>query len=167
MILRLSTAKDLTNIMNIINEGKEFLKNNNVNQWQDGYPNKEVILNDINNNESYVIENNGEVVGTTAVSLVGEKSYDKIYEGNWLSNNKYAVIHRIAVSKGKGIKGVGREILKESEKICLSNGIRNIKIDTHEDNKVMQELLEKNNYKYCGIIFLEDGSKRLAFEKEF
>lgn len=167
MILRLSTVRDLINIMNIINEGKEFLRNNNVNQWQDGYPNEEVILNDINNNESYVIENNREIVGTTALSLAGEKNYDEIYEGKWLSNNKYAVIHRIAVSREKGIKGVGREILKESENICLANGIRNIKIDTHEDNKIMQELLEKNNYKYCGIIFLEDGSKRLAFEKEF
>lgn len=166
MILRLSTVKDLINIMNIINEGKEFLKNNKVNQWQNGYPNEEVILNDINNNESYVIENNGEIIGTTALSFAGEKNYDKIYDGKWISNGDYAVIHRIATSKIKGIKNVGHEILKKSEEICLSKNIHNIKIDTHEDNKAMQSLLLKNNYKYCGVIYLEDGSKRIAFEKE-
>ena len=167
MNLRLSNEKDLNEIMNIINEAKKFLENNKVDQWQNGYPNKEVILNDINKNESYVIENNGEVVGTTALSFAGEKNYDKIYEGKWISNGPYAVIHRIAVSKIKGLKNIGTEILKKSEELCIANGINNIKIDTHEDNIPMQKLLLKNNYKYCGVIYLEDGSKRIAFEKEF
>lgn len=167
MILRLSNEKDLISIMEIINEGKEFLKSNNINQWQNGYPNEEVILNDINNNESYIIENNGEVLGTTALSFRGERTYDKIYEGKWISTGDYAVIHRIAVSRVKGRKNIGTEILKKSEEICLSKGINNIKIDTHENNKAMQRLLLKNNYKYCGIIYLVDGSKRMAFEKEF
>ncbi len=167
MILRLSNEKDLISIMEIINEGKEFLKSNNINQWQNGYPNEDVILNDINNNESYIIENNGEVLGTTALSFRGERTYDKIYEGKWISTGDYAVIHRIAVSRVKGRKNIGTEILKKSEEICLSKGINNIKIDTHENNKAMQRLLLKNNYKYCGIIYLVDGSKRIAFEKEF
>ena len=167
MNLRLSNEKDLTEIMSIIDEAKKFLKNNKVDQWQNGYPNKEVILNDINKNESYVIENNGEVIGTTALSFAGEKNYDKIYEGKWISNGPYAVIHRIAVSKVKGLKNIGTEILKKSEELCIANGINNIKIDTHEDNIPMQKLLLKNNYKYCGVIYLEDGSKRIAFEKKF
>ena len=167
MNLRLSNEKDLTEIMSIIDEAKKFLKNNKVDQWQNGYPNKEVILNDINKNESYVIENNGEVIGTTALSFAGEKNYDKIYEGKWISNGPYAVIHRIAVSKVKGLKNIGTEILKKSEELCIANGINNIKIDTHEDNIPMQKLLLKNNYKYCGVIYLEDGNKRIAFEKEF
>lgn len=167
MILRKSTKEDLYNIMKIINEGKEFLRKNNVEQWQNGYPNEEVILNDISNNESYVLEDNGEILGTTALSFRGERTYDNIYEGKWLSSGDYAVIHRIATSKVKKIKNVGQVILQKSEEICLSKGINNIKIDTHEDNKAMQRLLLKNDYIYCGIIFLLDGSKRIAFEKEF
>ena len=167
MILRLSKEKDLISIMEIINEGKEFLKKNNVEQWQNGYPNEEVILNDISNNESYVLEDNGEILGTTALSFRGERTYDNIYEGKWISFGDYAVIHRIAASKVKKIKNIGQVILQKSEEICLSKGINNIKIDTHEDNKAMQRLLLKNDYIYCGIIFLLDGSKRIAFEKEF
>ena len=151
--------------MKIINEGKLSLKNNGVNQWQNGYPNEEVIITDILNDESYVLEHNSEIIGTTALSFRGEKTYDKIYEGKWLSNGEYAVVHRIASCRIDGVKSVGTEILKEVERICLSRNIKNIKIDTHEDNKIMQRLLSKNNYKYCGIIYLEDGSKRIAFEK--
>lgn len=165
MIFRKTKQEEVNKVMKIINEGKVSLKNNKVNQWQNGYPNEEVILRDISNDESYVLEYNSEIIGTTALSFRGEKTYDKIYEGKWISNGEYAVVHRIAVCKIDGIKSVGTEILKEVEKICLLRNIKNIKIDTHEDNKIMQRLLSKNNYKYCGVIYLEDGSKRIAFEK--
>ncbi|MCF0147331.1 MAG: GNAT family N-acetyltransferase [Clostridium sp.] len=166
MILRNSTKEDLNNIMKIINEGKQSLKNNNVDQWQNGYPNKEVILKDIKNNSSYVLEDNAEIIGTTSLSFDVEETYNNIYEGKWISNGKYAVIHRIAVSNNSNTKGIGTEIIKKSEEICLSKGIKSIKIDTHQDNITMQKLLEKNSFKYCGIIYLLDGSKRIAFEKE-
>lgn len=166
MILRKTRQEEINKVLNIIDEAKETLKKNNINQWQNGYPNKDVILNDIKKSESYVLDHDGEIIGTTALSFNGEKTYDKIYEGKWLSNGAYAVIHRIAVVKIEGLKGIGTEILKKSEEICLSKGIRNIKIDTHKDNKAMQGLLLKNNYEYCGVIYLEDGSKRIAFEKE-
>lgn len=166
MVLRKSTEKDLKNIMKIINEAKVFLKNNNVDQWQNGYPNEEVILNDIKNDISYVLEDNDEIIGTTSLSFDVEESYNNIYEGKWISNGEYAVIHRIAASNYSNRKGIGTEIIKKSEQICLSKGIKNIKIDTHENNLTMQKLLEKNNFKYCGVIYLLDGSKRIAFEKE-
>ncbi|MCR1951100.1 MULTISPECIES: GNAT family N-acetyltransferase [Clostridium] len=166
MVLRKSTEKDLKNIMKIISEAKVYLKNNDVDQWQNGYPNEEVILKDIRNNISYVLEDDAEIIGTTSLSFDVEETYNNIYEGEWLSDGKYAVIHRIAASNNSNRKGIGTEIIKKSEEICLSKGIKNIKIDTHENNLTMQKLLEKNNFKYCGVIYLLDGSKRIAFEKE-
>lgn len=166
MRLRKSTKNDLKCIMEIINEAKRFLNENKVDQWQQGYPNEESVLEDIGNEYSYVLEENNEIIGTAAISFDGEKTYDTIYEGKWISNGRYAVIHRIAVSKNSKRKEIGTEIIKKAEEICLSKGIKNIKIDTHEDNLTMQKLLEKNNFKYCGVIYLLDKSKRIAFEKE-
>lgn len=165
MIFRKSTEKDVKDIINIINEAKEFLKNNKVNQWQEGYPNEEVILDDIEKGYSYVLENKGVLLGTMALSFDGESTYEKIYEGQWLYNGDYGVIHRIAVNRKINIKGIGTELIKRSEEICLKKGIRNIKIDTHEDNITMQKLLDKNKFKYCGVIYLEGNVKRIAFEK--
>ncbi|WP_291648212.1 GNAT family N-acetyltransferase [Clostridium sp.] len=166
MKLRNATEKDLIDIMKIINEAKSFLKNNKVDQWQNGYPNEEVILKDIRNNISYVLEDNYEIIGTSSLSFDVEETYNTIYEGEWISNGKYAVIHRIAVSNNSNRKGIGTEIIKRLEEICISKKIKNIKIDTHEDNLTMKKLLEKNRFKYCGVIYLLDGNKRIAFEKE-
>lgn len=165
MELRKSRKDDLKYIIEIINEAKEFLRESKIDQWQQGYPNEEVILRDIENQHAYVLEDNNKIIGTVALAFDKEKTYDLIYDGKWISNNEYAVIHRIAASRRYNIKGTGTEIIKSIEKICKDKGIKSIKIDTHEENLVMQKLLNKNDFKYCGVIYLEDKAKRVAFEK--
>ena len=165
MNFRKSNQSDVVGIISIISKAQIYFKNNNIDQWQNGYPNEKTIINDINNDRSYVLIDNEEVVATTVVMFEEEKTYNEIYEGKWLTNSKYATIHRIAVDDKLKGNNIASRILKEAEKICIKNNIYSIKIDTHEDNKSMQRLLQKNNYKYCGIIYLMDGNKRIAFEK--
>lgn len=167
MEFRKSAIKDIDEIMKIINEAKLYFKENNINQWQDGYPDKDVILNDVKNEESFVVINDNKVIGTVVISFKGEKTYNKIYEGTWLSNNDYAVIHRIAISNEFKGFGIGTMIIEEAQKLAFEKNIRSIKIDTQKDNTSMQKLLIKNNFKYCGLIYLEDESERIAFEKLF
>lgn len=167
MKLRKSVNEDINNIMQIIDEAKEALKEQGIDQWQNGYPNADVIRNDILNNDSYVFIKNNEIVATSAVSFDGEKTYDKIYDGNWISNDEFAVIHRIAISNKYKGTGIASEIIKMIEAICLDKDVHSIKVDTHEFNVPMQKLLKKNDFKYCGVIYLEDKSKRVAFEKIF
>lgn len=167
MKLRKSVNEDINNIMQIIDEAKEALKEQGIDQWQNGYPNADVIRNDILNNDSYVFIKNNEIVATSAVSFDGEKTYDKIYDGNWISNDEFAVIHRIAISNKYKGTGIASEIIKMIEAICLDKNVHSIKVDTHEFNMPMQKLLKKNDFKYCGVIYLEDKSKRVAFEKIF
>ncbi|MBL4930592.1 GNAT family N-acetyltransferase [Clostridium paridis] len=165
MVFRKTVKTDIDDIMNIISQAQAYFKEQGIDQWQNNYPSVETISNDINNNHSYVLLEDGNIVATAAVSFDGEKTYDTIYEGQWVSNNEFAVIHRIAVhSKYKGL-GLSSEIIKNVEEICLNKGVYSIKVDTHEENLSMQKLLRKNAFKYCGIIYLEDGSKRIAFEK--
>ncbi|VYT81407.1 GNAT family N-acetyltransferase [Clostridium tertium] len=166
MNFRKTTEKDLDSVIKIIDEAKEFLKINNIDQWQNGYPNKEVILRDIENDHSYVLDDNGEIIATTVLSFDGDKNYDVIYNGDWITDNKYGVIHRIAVSRDYANRGIGKKIIESSEDIAKENNIKSMRADTHKDNKTMQSLLLKNGYEYCGIIFVEDGTERLAFEKE-
>lgn len=165
MKLRKAVKTDINNIMNIISQAQVYLKKQGINQWQNNYPNVKTISNDIDNDHSYVLLKENNIVATAAVSFDGEKTYDSIYEGQWISNNKYAVIHRIAVDNNcKGL-GLSSQIIKNVEELCLSKGVYSIKVDTHEENLSMQKLLKKNKFQYCGIIYLEDGSKRIAFEK--
>ena len=145
MNFRKSTKSDVSKIMEIVKQAQEYFKSQGIDQWQNNYPNDEVINNDINNGESYVMLDGDDIVATTVISFAKEKSYENILDGKWITNGDYGVIHRIAVEnthKGKGL-------------------------DTHEDNILMQSLLKKNGFEYCGIVYLEDGGKRVAFEKTF
>ena len=95
-----------------------------------------------------------------------EKTYDLIFNGMWLNEEEYCVIHRFAVSLELRTKGIAGKMLKEIEKLCEANGYYNIRIDTHEDNFKMRNFLEKNGFVYCGKIFLTNGDLRVAYQKE-
>lgn len=165
MNFRKSTNDDIDSIMRIIKQAQDYFKENNIDQWQNNYPNVETIENDIAEDDSYVLLKDNKVCATSVISFKGERNYDKIYEGKWLSDESYAVIHRIAVDntiKGCGLSG---EIIKRAEELCRENNINSIRVDTHEENISMQKALKKNGFEYCGVIFLADGAKRIAFEK--
>ena len=164
MKFRKTTIQDINNVMQIINEAKEYFRKSKIDQWQNGYPNSDTIYADIKNNNSYVLESEHGIIATAMVSFEEDKTYKNIYEGAWLNNGDYAVIHRIAVNEKYKGNGIASDIIKEVENLCKENKVNSIKIDTHKDNISMQKLLEKNGFKYCGIIYLEDGSERIAFE---
>lgn len=166
MEFRLSTKNDIKRIFKIISDAQEYFKKNNIDQWQNGYPNEETILIDVNNGESYVLIDEQNIVGVCTISFRSEPTYNKIYYGNWSQKDAlYGVIHRIAVESSLKKKGLGTFIFENAEKIALENNIKNLRVDTHEDNKPMQGLILKSNFVYRGIIYVKDGSKRLAFEK--
>lgn len=165
MEFRKAVETDVEDIMEIIKQAQSYLKSKGINQWQNNYPNYETIKNDINNGESYVLIENNNIIATIAVSFEGESTYSKIYNGDWLTNDRYAVIHRVAVDNSYKGLGISSKIIKYVELLCLDKKVSSIKVDTHEQNMSMQKLLEKNSFVYCGKIYLEDGSSRIAFEK--
>lgn len=165
MEFRKAVETDVDSIMKIIKQAQDYFKEKGINQWQNNYPNVEVISNDVAEKNSYVLLKNNEVVATAVVSFKGEKTYESIYEGEWISNKEYAVVHRIAVDNNHKGLGLSSQIIKNVEELCIEKDVSSIKVDTHEENLSMQKLLRKNKFEHCGIIYLEDSSPRIAFEK--
>ena len=165
MKFRRAVNTDINDIINIIRQAQSYFKEVGIYQWQDNYPNVETISNDIDNKNSYVLLKDNNIVATAAVSFDEEKTYDSIYEGQWISNNEYAVIHRMAVDNDYKGLGLSSQIIKNVERLCLNKDVYSIKVDTHEENLSMQKLLKNNQFQYRGIMYLKDGSKRIAFEK--
>ena len=158
-------TSDIDEIMNIIGVAQEHFKNEGIDQWQNNYPNHEVIGMDIDNDNCYVLKDEDKIVGTTALIFDGESDYDTIYEGEWLSLGEYAVIHRMAVDFHQRGTGLASIFLKKTEELTMDREIYSIKVDTHRENIPMQKLLLKNGYKECGWIYLKDKAERIAFEK--
>lgn len=165
MEFRLAKREDIDKIMLIIEKAREYLKNEGIDQWQNGYPNRDTIENDISNSNFYVLSEDKDILGVVALSFDGEETYRKIYEGAWLTDGNYAVIHRMAVDLDKKRRGLASEMIKGIEGTCMEKDVYSIKVDTHRKNQGMQNMLKKNGFKYCGIIYLKDGNERLAFEK--
>jgi ribosomal protein S18 acetylase RimI-like enzyme len=162
----LAKKNDIDAVISIIKDAQELLANQNIAQWQNGYPNKMVICNDIDNNESFLLTSNKEPIATAMFSTKNEPTYSKI-EGNWMNPTQitYGVIHRMAVAKKHRGKGFAKYIFNQCEQYLSEKKIQSMRIDTHKDNIGMQQLLKNLGYSYRGIIYLENGDKRLAFEK--
>ena len=158
--IRKSTLDDLPVILNLRDQAREIMRSyGNVNQWTEGYPLQEKFENDIEQGHSYVMTNDtGVIVGTFALIPGPDVTYKVIYNGQWLDDSPYYVIHRIASTPDS--HGVLDAILDYSEAISP-----NIRIDTHADNIIMINGLKKRGYQYCGIIHLLNGDERLAFQK--
>jgi GNAT superfamily N-acetyltransferase len=162
-----SQKENLASIMSIIHDAQVYLAYQNIDQWQDGYPNEKAILTDISNGASFVVKNEDDTVLATAMfTTKPEPTYTNI-NGNWLTakNAIYGVIHRMAVGRAYRKLGTAKFILNECEQKLKENKVPSMRIDTHEDNKGMQNLLKKSDYVFCGVIILVSGATRLAFEK--
>lgn len=161
MKVRIAETNDLDNIMFICEKAKGIMRSNgNLNQWINGYPSKEIILSDISNGHGFVIVDNDQIRGYFCFieGYDPEVTYRVIEGGKWLNNDPYGVIHRLA-SDGS-VKGIANACFD----FCFSK-INNIKVDTHQDNLIMQSYFEKLGFSYCGIIYVNDGTPRKAYQK--
>lgn len=158
-MIRLAEKADFNTVWAIYREAQEFMRQTgNPDQWGDFYPTKEIVQKDIEDRKLRLVVRNGEACGVFFLDFEPDPWYAKI-DGAWLSDAPYGVIHRVASRSGS--KGVFREMLE----YCLEQ-TNHLRIDTHEDNKVMQHILEKNGFARCGIVYVhERQTPRIAFER--
>lgn len=158
MYIRKAKNNDLPVIMKIYEKARLFMKNNgNPTQWSSGYPDEEIISKDIADGNFYVCIENNSIVGVFAFIIGEEPTYQRIEQGAWHSSMQYGTIHRLA-SDGS-TKGIARSCFDFCREKCSY-----LRIDTHRDNKPMQAAIRKYGFRECGIIYVRDGSERIAFD---
>ena len=157
--VRKATAKDLECILQLIEHGRqEMRRNGNLEQWADGQPTRQTLAQDVAMGNSYLLEEDGKPIATFAFVPGPDSTYKNIYRGAWLDEEPYYVVHRMARLPGK------HHVFCDVLDYCFSR-TDNIRIDTHRDNTLMQHLILKYGFRYCGIIYLSDGSERLAYQQ--
>lgn len=162
--LKLGNIDDLNFAMEFINQAKKYLKSQCIDQWQKGYPDEISIKNDLENQKGYFLSCDSNFIGYLCIDFDGEPAYDNL-NGEWLNKNqKYVVVHRMAISndyRGKGIASIAFNLVEE---LAKSKGVFSFKVDTDEDNSKMKHILSKNGFQYCGTIWF-DNSVKIAYEK--
>ncbi len=160
--IRKACLNDVEKIVDIINGAVENFKKSGIDQWQKGYPNQNSIENDIKNDMAFVYDD-GEVKGYFALTFSDEPTYEKIFDGEWKTDKDYGVLHRVAVKLDCKNQGIAQKILDFAKVKAVEKGC-NLRIDTHEENVPMLNFVKKNDFLYCGIIYVADGTQRFAFE---
>lgn len=163
MTLRKANQSDTPVIWEILQYAIEQRRKDGSLQWQDGYPNPTSIQQDLDKGCAYVIEDNGTILLYAAILFEKEPAYEAI-KGKWLTNDDYAVLHRVAASPLAKGKGIATLLFEMVEDMCREKNVNSIKVDTNFDNMPMLRIMEKLGYTYCGEVFFR-GSPRKAFEK--
>ena len=155
--VRQAKWEDFHRILDVYAIARGFMaKTGNPTQWGTHYPPREMLEVDIPAGNLYVVED--EVIhGVFAWFTEPDPTYGYIEDGAWLNDSPYGTLHRVAAD---GSGGVFAAVLN-----FAASRNPHIRIDTHADNKVMQHVLEKYGFKRTGIIYLEDGDPRIAYEK--
>ena len=158
-MIRRARPEDLQRVLEIYAVARRFMVDTgNPKQWSDGYPSADGLKEDIDNGYLYVEESKGVVHAVFAFIIGEDPTYAIIEDGSWLSDAPYGAIHRLA-SDGCCPGVFGRCVA-----FCRGQ-ISHLRVDTHEDNRVMQHLVERYGFTRCGIIYVADGSPRIAYEK--
>ncbi len=164
MIYRLAANEDLDQMMAMVDQAKASFKARGIDQWQKGEPDREGLAAGAAKGQIRVLEEDGRVIGMITLLEGRDPSYAKI-DGAWLNDRPYVGFHRVCVAEDLKGRGIAARLFSESEAYSRSLGYDDIRIDTHRNNIPMQKMLEKNGFSRCGIIFVEDGTERIAFQK--
>ena len=162
-MIRKATYDDLPELMEVFGRAREIMRaSGNMNQWNDGYPSEEIVRKDIDEGVCYVLPERGKdgkerIIATMAFIPGPDPTYARIYDGEWLDESPYHVIHRIAAAEPG--HNVAFTLLDWA---FLQTG--NIRIDTHKDNVIMQHILAKQGFTHCGTIYLANGDPREAYQ---
>ena len=165
MNIRLAEKKDIDRIMQIISDARESIGRLGIDQWQYGYPTRDIVKEDVLLERSFVFEKDGEILATFALMMNGEPTYKKIYCGSWIGDGEYLALHRIAIDSKHRSQGIAESIVEFLCQYGKENNYSSVRVDTHTGNSPMRKMLEKNGFEYCGTIHLLDGQARVAYEK--
>jgi RimJ/RimL family protein N-acetyltransferase len=157
-MIRHAKISDLQEIMSIYESARRFMRaRGNATQWVNGYPSEALLRDDIAKGHLFVdCNSNGHILYVFAFIIGDDPTYQQI-EGVWLNDRPYGTIHRLASA------GVTTGVFQQYLDFCLTQ-INDIRVDTHADNTPMRKAIERAGLKRCGIIYVADGTPRIAYQ---
>ena len=158
MKIRLASRDEAKNCYQCIEDARAYHKSLGFEQWHPDYPTLQTIADDIAQSIGYSFVKGNEVVGYCCIIFGNEPAYSRI-DGAW----KYAVVHRMAFSSKARGSGLSHEAFQLIKDLCRAKHIDAVCLDTQEENKVMQHVLGREGFTYCGLIQF-DGGPKLAYE---
>ena len=164
MIIRKANKTDLENIMKMYKSCVTGMLKNGIDQWDDTYPNTDVISEDLNVGTYYVAEIDGTIIGGVNI----DKNQDTTYLAlDWEDiSDSFLVVHRLGVKKEFWNKKIGKDLMLFTEKLVIEKGMKSIRLDTYSGNPKAMEFYRRLGYTEIGTIDLKPNKEKYyCYEK--
>ena len=152
--VRHTTEADISAVMAMYDHSRSLMRaDGNTTQWT-GYPTETQLRDDMQRGASFMVG----LDGTFALVPGEDPFYGFIEHGRWIDTvSPYATVHRMA--KAPNAKGVAADAFAYAKR-----QYDHLRIDTHESNRAMRHLADKEGFVECGTVYMGDGTPRLAYE---
>jgi ribosomal protein S18 acetylase RimI-like enzyme len=164
MIIRKANKADLDNIMKMYKSCVTGMIENGIDQWDETYPNNEIISEDLNVGTYYVSEIDGTIIGGINI----DKNQDDTYLAlDWEDkSDSFLVVHRLGVKEEFWNNKIGKDLMLFTEKLVIETGMKSIRLDTYSGNPKAMEFYRRLGYRELGTIDLKPNKDKYhCFEK--
>jgi len=164
MIIRKANKPDLENIMKMYKSCVTGMLKNGIDQWDETYPNTEIISEDLNVGTYYVSEMDGVIIGGVNIDKNQDDTYLSI---DWEDkSDSFLVVHRLGVKEEFWNKKIGKYLMLFTENLVIEKGLKSIRLDTYSGNPKAMEFYRRLGYTELGTIDLKpEKDKYYCFEK--
>ncbi|WP_179394394.1 GNAT family N-acetyltransferase [Lacticaseibacillus absianus] len=154
--VRQGQPADVPAIMGIIEDARAFLKAQGIDQWQGTYPDRAAVEADIAKGTNRLLVVADTVAGTASLLDGPDPFYTRIDGDGWIGTDFYMMIHRFAVSAAIRGQHLSQFFMSNLLTEAYARGYRDVRIDTHAQNVIMQHVITGNGFSYRGIVYLDE-----------
>ena len=157
MVIKKASEQDLEQLYAVVKSCGQNLIEQGIFQWNENYPSKVVLLEDIALQQIWKLEESNAIIGLIVISEIEDQEYEHV---KWLTKNgKNLYIHRLAVHPNFQGKGFAQKLMDFAESFAKENGYNSIRLDTFSQNKRNQQFYEKRNYIKLESIYFPNQSE--------
>ncbi|TPN87784.1 GNAT family N-acetyltransferase [Aquimarina algicola] len=126
-------------------------------QWNEHYPTKEKFQKDIELQELYILEKQGQIIGTIVLTEIIDEEYRSV---TWITqNNNNLYIHRLAIHPEYWGKGYAQQLMDFGENYAKDNNYQSIRLDTFSQNQRNIKFYETRGYQRLSDIYFPKQSE--------
>jgi ribosomal protein S18 acetylase RimI-like enzyme len=155
IIFRNAVKSDIDELVSLYRSVVKNMNDNGIFQWDETYPNRDVVEEDISKNQLYV----GTIDGIIATAYtINDVSDDLKNIAKWKNPDiSYRNIHRICVNPEFRGQKIAEKAMKHIEEQMLNENIHALRLDTVSQNVPAVSLYKKLGYTIVGTDTWQDG----------
>ncbi|MBE6082904.1 GNAT family N-acetyltransferase [Sporanaerobacter sp. PP17-6a] len=156
-IFKLAEMNDIDKIFKIYQNVVFHLRKLNIDQWDEVYPTKEILRNDIEEKSLFVVFDtlNNIPISSIVINESQEPEYKSV---NWANTKgKICVIHRFCVEPVFQRRGIGNKTLLSAEDYIMKKRYSSIRLDAFTENLSALNFYKRNGYVFRGQVVFRKG----------